>query len=266
MASGIDAAPREARLLWEAAGGEPVWAPTLIRQSQRAVAQRFRRLVEARCRHVPLAYLTRSVGFLDIEVSVRPGVFIPRPETEELAERAVNLLRGLPAEPRVLDLGTGSGAIACVLARTRPDVHVLATDLAPRALACAQQNARRLGLTDRIDVRRSDWLSAVHEQFHLVTANPPYIAWHELAPLQPEIRCHEPRRALESGADGLRDLHVILRQLPRCLLPGGYALLEIGHRQGDAVRALAKEALGLVETEVYQDMGGRARILAVRWM
>jgi len=222
-------------------------------------------LVVARCRRVPLAYLTRSVGFMDLELVVRPGVFVPRPETEELAEMALSIMPTLPREPRVLDLGTGSGALACALAGGREDAHVLAVDVAPRALACARNNVRRLGLGARVEVRRSDWFSEVDGRFDLITANPPYIAAGELPMLQPEVCRHEPRVALDAGSDGLAALRSILLGMPSHLESGGHALLEIGHAQARQARTLANSMPGLVETKVHNDIGGRARILAVRW-
>ncbi|MFO8034453.1 MAG: peptide chain release factor N(5)-glutamine methyltransferase [Candidatus Bipolaricaulota bacterium] len=264
--TGIIPARAEARRLWEAVGGDPPWRLERGARVVPALAAHYGRLVRARSRRVPLAYLTRSVGFMGFELLVRPGVFIPRPETEELAELATSMLQRLPPNPRALDLGTGSGALACALARARPDVRVLAVDVALCALSCARDNARRLGVSKRVETRRSDWFASVPERFHLITANPPYIGSAELCKLEPEVHRHEPPQALCAGKDGLEALRTILAGLPSHLLPGGQALVEIGHGQAQAALALAKGVPGLVETEVRYDMGGRARILAVRWM
>ncbi len=264
--SGIAHPRHEALVLWETAGGDRRWFLDRAAVASPMLAAHYRRLLYARCERIPLRYLTRRVGFMDFELLLGPGVFIPRPETEELAELATRILRTLPHRTLALDLGTGSGALACALARARSDAQVLAVDVAPRALSCARGNVRRLGLSERVEVRRSDWFSRVHERFHLIVGNPPYISLSELSALEPEISVHEPRRALGADADGLSALREILSSLPCHLLSGGWALLEIGHGQGRVARALANRVPGLVETEVYHDMGGRARILAVRWM
>ncbi len=264
--SGIESSWSEACWLWEAAGGGPAWRMDRRGVPPTHITIRFRRLVDARCRRVPLAYLTRRVGFMDLELAVRPGVFVPRPETEELAEMALTLLSTLPKTPRILDLGTGSGAIACAVANTRRDARVLAVDAAPRALACARTNVRRLGLSAQIEVRRSDWFSEVDGRFNLITANPPYISTNELSTLEPEVRQYEPRSALAAGEDGLAEFRRILAGLPFHLVHGGHALLEIGHMQARGALALANGMPGLVESKVHNDIGGRARILAIRWM
>ncbi len=264
--TGVPSASNDARRLWEVAGGEPYWRLEPHTRVGSACRAHFRRLVRARCQRVPLAYLTGSVGFLDFDIVVRPGVFIPRPETEELAERAIRVLHEFPPQPCALDLGSGTGALASALARARGDASVLAVDLAARALRCTQLNVNRLGLSAQVAVRRSHWFASVPERFHLIVANPPYVSPDELRALQPEVRLHEPQRALLAEEGGLAPLKCILSQLPSHLHPGGRALIEIGYGHARAALALANSVPGLVETEVHYDMGGRARILAVQWM
>ncbi|MFZ2348886.1 peptide chain release factor N(5)-glutamine methyltransferase [Candidatus Bipolaricaulis anaerobius] len=261
-AAGVLAAPREARRLFALAAGSPLdLAGTAVPPS---VGRRYRMLVAARARRVPFPLLEGETGFLDFDVAVRPGVFIPRPETEELAERAIVVLRSLLPHPRALDLGTGTGALAVALARARDDGQVLAVDVSPRALACARRNVRAHRLEARVEIRRSDWFSCVREAFHLIVANPPYVARCEFPSLEPEVRLYEPRRALDGGVDGLDALRVILSRAPHHLLPGGTILVEIGARQGPAALAIARRVPGLREARVERDQSGKERFLIAR--
>ncbi|HPD06899.1 MAG TPA: peptide chain release factor N(5)-glutamine methyltransferase [Candidatus Bipolaricaulis sp.] len=261
-AAGIPAAPREARRLFTLAAGSP--AELAGSAVPPAVGRRYRMLVAARARRVPFPLLEGETGFLDFDVAVRPGVFIPRPETEELAERAIAVLRSLPPHPRALDLGTGTGALAVALARARDDGQVLAVDMSPRALACARRNVRAHRLESQVEIRRSDWFSCVREAFHLIVANPPYVARCEFSSLEPEVRLYEPRRALDGGPDGLDALRAILVRTPHHLLPGGTILVEIGARQGAAALAIARRVPGLGEARVERDQSGKERFLIAR--
>jgi len=207
--AGVEAPAREARRLWRHAcyDSAACWGPDDALPA--SPVRRFTGLVTARARGVPLAYLQGHTGFLDLELRVGPGVLIPRPETEELAEVGLGLLPpGRPA--RCLDLGTGSGALALAVACARPEATVLAVDTSPRALACVRHNVRWLGLSDRVEVRHSDWYAAVPGRYDLVLANPPYVKTSDLALLSREIVDYEPRRALDGGSDGLRALEEII--------------------------------------------------------
>ncbi len=263
-AAGVLSPVREARRLLSLAVGSPsaVWGPSDRLPPQ--VGRRYRRLVEARTRRVPFPLLEGQTGFLDFDVDVGPGVFIPRRETEELAERALASLCSFPPHSRALDLGTGSGALALALARARSDAFVLAVDVSPRALRCAQQNARRLGLAARVEVRWSDWFSHVPEQFHLIVANPPYVSQSEFASLEPEVRRYEPRLALDGGPDGLSAVRAILAQSPHHLVSGGAILVEIGDGQGKRVLRFARRVPGLVKTRVDKDSSGKERLFSGR--
>jgi len=233
-----------------------VLPPTLVR--------RFRQFLAARERGVPLAYLTGHTGFLDFELWVGPGVLIPRPETEELAELGLSLLpAGRPV--RCLDLGTGSGALALAVARAFPEASVLAVDTSTRALAYARRNVRALGLSGRVEVRRSDWYATVSGRFDLIVANPPYVRTEELATLPREIFDHEPRRALDGGPDGLCALEAVIAGLPAYLKPGGWAAIELGDGQGADAQRLANRAGLLVETSMVRDLRGKERFLQARW-
>ena len=233
-ALGID----RSRLLLER--DTPVEGPA-VRAFQAAVR---RRAVE----RVPVAYLTRTKGFRRLDLHVDERVLIPRPDTEALVEWAV---RGLPRGARVVDVGTGSGAIALALKDERPDLEVLATDVSPGALELARENAERLGL----DVRfvEGDLLAGLEAD--AVLSNPPYVETG--APLAPEITEHEPPLALFAGADGLD----VYRRLVPAIVAGRarFAGLEVGAGQAAAVRALF--AAGW-ETDVGRDLAGTERVVS----
>ena len=256
-AHGIPNPAREARALLTLAcfGDRPAPSSRL----SPFLRSRFRRLVEARCRGVPFPLLEGRTGFLDFELKVWPGVLIPRPETEGLAELAIELARRLPPSPRALDLGTGTGALAIALARARPDLTVLAVDVDRRALACARWNVATLGLEGQVEVRRSHWFSQVSGRFHLIASNPPYVAREEFFSLPSEVRCFEARRALDGGEKGLEALKLILREAPDHLHPGGWLLLELAPGQGGKVIRFAQATRRLVETRVVHDLAGKER-------
>lgn len=227
-----------------------------------AEGQRIELLLARRARGEPVAYLLGTQGFWSLDLRVTPETLIPRPETETLVEWAVHLIE--PAAPGtapgVLDLGTGSGCIALAVARERPDVRVIATDRSPGALAVARDNAARNAISN-VDFRAGCWFEALRRDdgpFDLVVSNPPYVAEHDphLAALG-----FEPRGALVAGADGLDDLRVIVGQAPRWLRSGGWLLVEHGHDQGPAVRALFGLA-GFARSETRRDLGGRERVTA----
>ncbi len=258
-AAGVASPEREAlRLLALASFGRP---PEKLSPWLKG---RFRRLVAARGRGTPLPLLEGETGFLDFDLEVCPGVLIPRPETEELAELALAAFREAPPHPLALDLGTGTGALAVALARARPDAQVVAVDIDRRALVCARRNVLRHGLGDRVELRRSDWFARVPESFHLVVANPPYIATSELPRLPREVRDYEPRRALDGGDGGMEHLLHILRLAPRHLLPGGRLLLELAPHQAPLLREFAKHTPSLVEVRVEKDLAGKERFLICR--
>ena len=183
-----------------------------------------------------------------------PSVLIPRPETELLVEKT---LAGLPHGAQVLELATGSGAVAISIALARPDAFVLATDLSATALAVARRNARRLGAT--VTFAAGDWYGALDAiEFDRIVVNPPYIAAQDHHLQQGDLR-FEPPTALASGADGLEAIRVIIDGAPPRLVPGGCLLIEHGYNQGDAVRALL-EAQGLQQVRSWQDLAGHDRV------
>ncbi len=203
----------------------------------------------------PVAYLVGRREFWSLDLEVTPEVLVPRPETELLVERALAAIAGR-ARPAVLDLGTGSGAIALAIASTRPDAAVTATDHSAAALMVANRNAARLGLAN-VAFLQGDWFAPLAgARFDVVVSNPPYVAAGDpaLAALS-----HEPRPALVAGADGLAALATVAAGACAHLLPGGRLLLEHGAGQGAAVRDLLRAA-GLAGVETRRDLAGHERV------
>nr|WP_315465332.1 peptide chain release factor N(5)-glutamine methyltransferase [uncultured Rhodoferax sp.] len=207
----------------------------------------------------PVAYLVGHQEFYGLNLQVSAGVLVPRPDTETLVEWALDVLAPTP-EARVVDLGTGSGAIALALKATRPALQVEAVDFSPAALAVAQGNAQRLGL--EVAFSHGSWLSGTQGRFQLIVSNPPYI--RENDEHLPALR-FEPRQALTAGADGLDDLRTIIEQAREHLLAGGWLLLEHGYDQAHAVRGLLAAA-GFSEVHSRRDLAGIERCSGGRWM
>jgi release factor glutamine methyltransferase len=222
-----------------------------------AGAAAFAALVDRRAAGEPVAYLIGHRGFWTLELEVTPATLIPRPETELLVELA---LARLPQDgtPRVVDLGTGSGAIALAIARECPHARVLATDASDAALAVARRNAQanRIG---NVAFARSDWFAALAgERFDLVVSNPPYIAVADPHLEQGDLR-FEPASALASGSDGLDDIRRIVDGARAHMMAGGWLLFEHGWDQGAAARSLL-EAAGYGEVFTAQDLEQRDRV------
>ncbi len=221
-----------------------------------AVAAGFLAQLPRRAAGEPLAYLVGEKEFHGLTLKVSAGVLVPRPETEGLVDWGLELLGGLaePAPARVLDLGTGSGAIALAIKHARPDARVSALDVSPDALAIALANARRLGLD--IELHRGNWWSALAGQrFHLVLSNPPYIR-----PGDPHLAAlhHEPQLALTAGENGLKALHAIVAGAANHLEAGGWLLLEHGHDQAAEVQDLLRRH-GYSAVQTRLDLAGLPR-------
>jgi len=226
-----------------------------------ALAARFDDLVDRRIAGEPVAYLVGRRGFWCFDLQVTPDTLIPRPETERLVELA---LERMPRDRRlrVVDLGTGSGAIALALAHERPMAEVVATDASAAALEIARGNALGLEL-ERIEFRAGSWFQPLKgERFELIVSNPPYIAETDAHLGQGDLR-HEPRSALVSGIDGLDAIRAIAAGAARHLQAGGWLLVEHGWEQGRAVRALLRSA-GLLEIRTARDLGDRDRVTMAR--
>lgn len=217
-----------------------------------AAQEQFQALCQRRQAGEPVAYLTGTKAFYGLELQVDARVLDPRPDTETLVDWALEVVTARPA-PRLLDLGTGSGAIALALQKQRPDATVLAVDTSPDALAVALTNAQRLGLP--VQFHHGHWMQGLEGRFDAIVSNPPYIAAADphLAAL-----AHEPLQALASGADGLEDIRTIIAQAPAHLAPGGWLLLEHGWDQADAVCALLRSA-GLEQVQGRKDLAGIVR-------
>jgi len=259
---GVEAPYREALLITShVVGTDPAELVAKDGELDRGARDLLRELVRKRGENYPLAYLLGYVGFLDFVLCVRPGVFIPRPETEGLAERARALAATLPLGARVLDVGTGTGALAVAIALVRKDLRVVAVDTSELALRCAWENAWRLGVLNQVELRRSDLFQAVTERFHLIVTNPPYVPSGEIPGLPPEISWHEPGEALDGGEGGTELLQRIIRSAVSHLESGGWLLCEIGHGQGAGLLRFAKGVTNWLELRVEYDIDGRERYL-----
>lgn len=217
----------------------------------------------------PLQYIVGWTEFLDLKLKVAPGVLIPRPETEELAEWAIGILKALPGESlKALDIGTGSGCLALALAAKDPRVQVSATDLSKDALAIARENAVNLKLDPRVTLLEGDLFAPLPPElkgsFDLIVSNPPYIDPAAKSTLQPEVRDHEPASALYAEERGLAIIRRIVSGAGEWLKPGGRLGLEIAPEQAGEVKALL-EAAAFSETEIRKDAQSRERMaLALR--
>jgi release factor glutamine methyltransferase len=224
----------------------------------------YRDLVQRRAAGIPLPYLIGRRAFYDLDLIVTPEVLIPRPETEHLVEAALAWAggrRGL----WVVDVGTGSGAIAVALAKHLPDAHVWALDISAAALDVARQNAARYGMLERIEFVSGDLLAPLlsrGQQADLIAANLPYISSDELDTLA--VTRHEPRLALDGGPDGLDLIRRLLDQAPGVLGAGGLLLLEIGAGQGEQVRALAEATFPGAQVQITPDYAGHERVVSVK--
>jgi release factor glutamine methyltransferase len=225
---------------------------------------RFRELVKRRAEErVPVAYLTGTREFWSLSLAVTPDVLVPRPDTETLIEAVLAELPDVEAELSAFDLGTGSGAIALALAKERPKLRVVASDVSAAALAVAEQNASTLGLADRVRfVHGAGFEPVLGQRFHAIVSNPPYLAEAEAASLAPEL-AHEPRGALFAGADGAALLRQIAHEAPLFLEPGGLIALELAPAQADEMTQCLSRC-GFDGPRVHRDLGGRARVVTAR--
>ena len=217
----------------------------------------FDALVARRASGEPLAYITGTRAFWTIELAVGPGVLIPRPDSETLIEAAVAHFAGAAGPRRILDLGTGSGALLLAALAEWPQATGVGIDRSAAALAIARGNAAALGMADRAAIVEGDWCGT-GEPFDLILCNPPYVGSDE--PLPRDVVDHEPHSALFAGPDGLDDYRLLAPLLPGQLAPGGIACIEIGATQGPAVSALL-QAQGLV-VQIRHDLAGRERCIA----
>lgn len=220
-----------------------------------------RELVRRRGDREPVAYILGTRGFRNLDLLVDSCVLVPRPETELVVERCVELLRGLES-PAVLDVGTGSGAIALAIASELPGARVTATDISPAALDVAWANAVALGLT--VEMRQGDLLDGLAERrFDLIASNPPYVAEDEIEALEPEVAVHEPRLATVAG-DGLDAYRRLLPDARDHLTEGGWLIVECGAGQAGWLTE-ELERLGYGSVDVARDLAGIERVVSARW-
>ena len=223
----------------------------------------FSSLIQRHARREPLQYIVGTTEFMGIMLSVNPHVLIPRPETEVLVERALDLLRAsIVRQPEVLDVGTGSGNIALSIRHFFPAAHVTATDISPMAIDTAMQNSR-MNRIDGIDFQRVDLFSPSFpgRKFDLILSNPPYIPRAEFETLEPEVRLYEPMLATTDEGDGLRFIRELLRIGSEWLNPGGSMLLELGYGQAETVVKDAEQR-GFQDIRVHPDLAGISRVFS----
>lgn len=264
VAAGIEEAREEARRLLEHAGdlsragliaalGDPI---------PEGEAARFDAALLRREAREPLSHILGSVGFWTLDLTVTRDVLTPRADTETIVEAALNAVTDRAAALRILDIATGSGAIALALLSELPNAEAVATDLSGAALAVARDNAVANRLSDRITFIETSWADGIEGSFDLVVSNPPYIAPQVIDTLEPEVRDHEPRLALDGGEGGLRPYPHLFAEARRLLAPGGTGVVEIGYDQGEAALTLARAA-GFAGAALRRDLGGRDRAVVV---
>jgi len=207
-------------------------------EAEAAIEAAYGQIIARRAAGEPIQYITGSSEFYGLPFSVGPGVLIPRPETEHLVEEVIRLA-GAFAEPRITDIGTGSGAIAVALAQALPQAHIAAIDLSSQALAIARGNAIRNHVEDRVEFFEGDLLVPLAgRSFHIIASNPPYIPATDSGSLSVEVREHEPHSALFAGADGLAIYRRLIPDARELLVFGGWLVLEIGYGQQPAIEEL----------------------------
>jgi len=260
--AGVPGPVIDARLLVEAAAdatrvdivSDPYRALTAAQEAK------LEEYLARRIRREPVSHILGRKGFWKIMLNVTPDVLTPRPDTETVVEY---VLRDFPEQApwSVLDLGVGSGAILLSILAERPAAKGLGVDVSEEALAVARENAANLGLAGRMALLRGDWTFGLGDaSFDLVVSNPPYIASHVIEQLEPEVRDHEPRLALEGGADGLDAYRTLAPEILRVLKPGGRFAVEIGYDQKDAVEALFRDA-GAFNVATIRDLADRDRVV-----
>jgi release factor glutamine methyltransferase len=211
----------------------------------------------------PIQYITEQQEFYGLPFLVRPGVLIPRPETEHLIE-AVLAVAADYGKLRILDVGSGSGAIAITLAHQLPEAIVTATDISPIALEISKENARRNGVESRIRLLQTDLMSGLSgEQFEIVASNPPYVPLSDRETLSVEVREHEPELALFAGSEGLDIYRRLIPEAYKHLVPSGWLLLEFGFGQSEKIRSLLM-ANGFGDITLHSDLQGIPRVAQAR--
>ena len=264
-AAKVDSPVIDARLLLEAAADAS--RTDIITDPHRALTPEQREQLEAyverRARREPVSRILGRKGFWKLMLTVTPDVLTPRPDTETVLDAVLGQFpERMPFT--VLDMGVGSGAILLAILAERPAAKGLGTDVSHEALAVARENAANLDLNDRAALLRTSWADGLEDGgFDLVVSNPPYIRSAEIETLEPEVRDHEPRLALDGGADGLEAYRVLAPEVLRLLKPGGMFAVEIGFDQAEAVRPMF-EAAGGQGVQVVKDLSNLERVVTGR--
>lgn len=266
-AAGIDNVRFEARLLLSHATGLTI--EQLIARgpdaAPAAAAATLRELTARRVRREPMAYILGEREFWGLPFKVSPAVLVPRPDSETVIETVLDLLPDRSRKLRILDLGLGSGCLLLTLLREYPQATGVGIDASEAALAVAQANAEALGVAPRArlatgDWRQAGWTDRLEGPFDLLVSNPPYIESVAVEGLMPEVARHEPRLALDGGADGLAAYRIIAVALPALVVPGGWAIVEVGEGQAPEIASLFA-AEGLVPRPSRKDLGGIERVV-----
>jgi len=265
-AAGTDSPDLDARLLIASVlGCDPA---ALVARGADPVAEevagRVQALMERRRAGEPVARILGRREFWSLDFTLAPETLVPRPDTETVVEAALAACPDRAAPLRVLDLGIGSGAILAAILSERPEAFGIGVDRAAGAARAARDNLERAGLAGRAAVMVGDWAAALRGGFDLVVSNPPYIPAGEIAALDTEVRRHDPMLALDGGADGLDAYRAIALALPRLLVPGGVAVLELGIGQEADVSALLGAAGLSCDSPARRDLGGIPRALVAR--
>jgi release factor glutamine methyltransferase len=255
--AGIEDPAREARHLLAIALDLPLRSLT-VTEPPPAAADHFANLVARRAAREPMAYIAGHTGFWTLDLAVSRATLIPRPDSETLIEAVKTHARDVH---RILDLGTGTGALLLASLVEFPGAFGIGVDVAPEAASLAAGNARRNHLADRSAFLAGDWDTAIAGRFDLVLINPPYIPEPDIPTLMPEVRDHEPATALAAGPDGLDAYRILLPRLPALLSPAGIAVIEIGRGQGADVAILVPLDLRLLE--IRRDLAGIPRAMVV---
>lgn len=266
-AAGIDNAHFEARLLLSHATGLTIeqLIPRGPDAAPAAAAATLRELTARRVGREPMAYILGEREFWGLPFKVSPAVLVPRPDSETVIETVLDLLPDRSRKLRILDLGLGSGCLLLTLLREYPQATGVGIDASEAALAVAQANAEALGVAPRArlatgDWRQAGWTDRLEGPFDLLVSNPPYIESVAVEGLMPEVARHEPRLALDGGADGLAAYRIIAAALPALVVPGGWAIVEVGEGQAPEIASLFA-AEGLVPRPSRKDLGGIERVV-----
>lgn len=214
---------------------------------------KYEPLVARRERREPVSYILGTREFWGLDFEVGPAVLIPRPETELIVEETLALI-GRNGSPRIIDVGTGSGCIAIVLAREIPGARITATDVSVEALTVARRNAMRHGVADRVTFIETSFLEGIESGADAIVSNPPYVPSVSVRGVTPEVREYEPRVAVFSGEDGLDGVRSVLNGAASKLAPGGWLIMEFGCGQDDSVTALVESTAGLRLVKVRHDL------------